>query len=79
MYQYTKINLIIILITIFWVLPWKGYSLWIASKRNEKWWFIVLLVVNTFGILEIFYVFYIAKKKLADIQRVLHEILPKKK
>jgi hypothetical protein len=78
MYQLTNENLIVLLVTIIWVLPWKAYSLWTASKRNEKWWFVTLIVVNTFGILEIFYIFYIAKKKWSDIQKVLHGILPKK-
>lgn len=39
----------------------KGYALWHASKRNEKWWFIALLVINTFGILELVYLIFFAK------------------
>ena len=39
----------------------KGYALWTASKRDEKWWFIILLVVNTMGILEIIYLLFVAK------------------
>jgi len=39
----------------------KGYSLWYAAKRNEKWWFIILLIVNTLGILEIIYLLAVAK------------------
>ncbi len=39
----------------------KGYSLWMAAKRNEKWWFIALLVINTMGILEIIYLLFVAK------------------
>lgn len=44
-----------------WILPWKGVALWQASKRNEKVWFIVLLVVNTVAILEIIYLFFVVK------------------
>jgi len=44
------------------VIVLKGYALWNASKRNEKWWFIVLLIVNTMGILELIYLIFIAKK-----------------
>jgi len=29
--------------------------------RNQKWWFIILLVVNTLAILEIIYIFLIAR------------------
>ena len=39
----------------------KGYALWTAAKRNEKWWFIALLVINTMGILELIYLLFIAK------------------
>ncbi len=44
------------------VLALKGYSLWTAAKRDEKWWFIILLVVNTVGILELIYLYFVAKK-----------------
>lgn len=40
---------------VFWSLTWKGLALWRASKRGSKAWFVVLLVVNTLGILEIVY------------------------
>jgi hypothetical protein len=56
-----------LIITIFWVLPWKGLGLWIASQRNNKLWFIILLILNTFGILEIVYIFLIAKKKPSEL------------
>lgn len=52
-----------------WVLPWKGYALWNAAKHSHRGWFIALLILNTFAILDIFYVFYIAKKRVADIKR----------
>lgn len=58
-------------IIIIWTLFWKGYSLWLAVKNDQKKWFIIILILNTFGILEIFYVFYIAKKKWSDIKEVL--------
>ena len=40
----------------------KGYALWNAAKRDEKWWFIILLVVNTLGILELVYLFFVVGK-----------------
>jgi len=40
----------------------KGYSLWHAAKRGEKWWFIALLIINTAGILELIYIIFILKK-----------------
>ncbi len=44
------------------VISLKGYSLWTAAKRDEKWWFIILLVINTMGILELIYLYFVAKK-----------------
>ena len=45
-----------------WGLAWKGWALWIAAKKNQKVWFVVFLIVNTLGILEIFYIFYFSKQ-----------------
>jgi hypothetical protein len=52
---------LIILIIGLWSLIWKGIALWYSAKRNDKWWFIVLLVVNLAGLLEIFYLAFVVK------------------
>jgi hypothetical protein len=39
----------------------KGFALWHAAKRNEKWWFVALLLINTMGILELVYLIFFAK------------------
>jgi len=54
---------IILLLLVCWTLPWKAVALWKAARNNQKIWFIVLLVVNTVGILEILYIFIFSKKK----------------
>ncbi len=59
-----------------WVLFWKGCSLWIAGKRDQKWWFAALLVFNTVGILEIVYIFFVAKKKWSDIKELFAKKAP---
>ena len=59
-------NLILILIAV-WVLPWKGYAMWTAAKRSHKIWFVALLILNTLAILDIFYIFVIAKKTGKDL------------
>ena len=51
----------IIAILVIWSLVWKGLALWTASRRNEKGWFIALLILNTCGILEIIYLAFVAK------------------
>ena len=46
---------------IIWSLAWKALALWKAAREGSKIWFVVLLLVNTAGILEIIYIFTISK------------------
>ncbi|MCX6724134.1 MAG: DUF5652 family protein [Candidatus Staskawiczbacteria bacterium] len=46
-----------------WVLVWKGIALWKAARNNHTAWFVILLIANTFGILEIVYIFFFSKKE----------------
>ncbi len=43
---------------IIWSLIWKGLALWKSAGRKQKYWFLVMLVLNSAGILEILYMFY---------------------
>ena len=52
----------IVFLVILWVLPWKAIALWRAARNNSKGWFIALLLLNTLGVLEIFYIFVFGKK-----------------
>jgi len=45
-----------------WALVWKGLALWKAARRGENVWFVALLVINTFGIFEILYLYVFTKK-----------------
>lgn len=45
-----------------WSIPWKMWALWLAARRKEVWWFIPLSIINTMGILDIIYIFVIAKQ-----------------
>lgn len=66
--------IIIVMVFIVWTVFWKGYALWTAVKNDHKKWFIALVVINnTLGILEIFYIFYIANKKWTDVRRVFNK------
>lgn len=55
-------NLWLMVALAIWTLPWKGVALWKAAKRQDMIWFVALLILNTVAILEIFYIFFIAKK-----------------
>lgn len=52
-----------ILVLMIWTLIWKGWALWISARQGSKVWFIVLLLINTVGILEILYIFLFSKRK----------------
>lgn len=54
---------ILLLILALWNLAWKGFALWKAAKNNQRRWFIVILALNTFGILEIIYLFHFSKER----------------
>lgn len=56
------IGAILFVLLLAWSLAWKGTALWRAARTNAKWWFIALLVINTFGILEILYLFVFSRK-----------------
>ncbi|MBS3076086.1 hypothetical protein J4429_06565 [Candidatus Pacearchaeota archaeon] len=51
----------IMIIVSVWSLIWKGFALWKASKKNHKFWFIAILILNTVGILEILYIYVFSK------------------
>lgn len=52
-----------VILLIIWAVAWKGVALWKAARNSDKAWYIVLLVLNTAGILEIFYIFFFSNKK----------------
>jgi hypothetical protein len=47
---------------IAWSLAWKAVALWKSARLSHKVWFGIMLVANTVGILEIIYIFAIARK-----------------
>ena len=59
-------TMILFSIIAVWSLVWKGLALWKSSKKNHLIWFIVLLIVNTLGILEILYIFLFSKMSLRN-------------
>jgi len=55
-------NLPLLIIIMIWSLIWKGFALWRAAHLQQKPWFVVLLVINTAGILEIIYLLITQKR-----------------
>ena len=57
--QYTTIFVLLAILS----LVWKGMALWKAGRMNQVGWFIVLLLINTAGILDILYLYVFSPKK----------------
>ena len=61
MQQFFINNMWVLIILLVWSMIWKGLALWKAAHREQKVWFVVFLIVNTCGILEIIYLFVITR------------------
>jgi hypothetical protein len=59
---------LLLYILLVWMVIWKGIALWRAAHANQRNWFLIILVsmliINTFGLLEIIYLFRFAKKRM---------------
>lgn len=64
------------IVVMLWSMFWKGLALWHAAGRRQKIWFVVLMIVNTLGILEIIYLLFVAKA-IVEV-KVVGEKEPKK-
>lgn len=56
-----------LIILAVWTLFWKGLALWHSAKKNDTTWFVVLFLVNSAGILEIIYLFGVAKLRFSQL------------
>jgi hypothetical protein len=54
---------------ILWATLWQGLALWRAAKLGQRNWFVIMLILNTAGLLQLAYLFFFAKKRLT-----IHEI-----
>lgn len=60
---FSSIFIPFILAAVVWTIILKGFALWHAARGSQKWWFIILLIVNTLGILEIIYLIWFRRDK----------------
>ncbi|RJQ22449.1 hypothetical protein C4580_00135 [Candidatus Woesearchaeota archaeon] len=47
---------------IIWELIWKGIALWKCGRNNQLVWFVVILLINSLGIVPIVYLLFFQKK-----------------
>lgn len=60
--EYAQQHVWFITLVLAWSLAWKGVALYKAARLEQKAWFVALLIINTVGILEIFYIFIFSKQ-----------------
>jgi len=61
LFEYLTANPLLFILVLAWVVFWKGMALWTAARNSHKAWFIVMLVVNLLGLLEIAYLAFWSK------------------
>lgn len=65
--KFIGVNPVWIALAVLWTLVWKGLALWRAAELRQKYWFVAMLIVNTLGILEIIYIFLVARKYKVEV------------
>jgi len=70
----------LLVIAMVWSIIWKGVALWKSARYGQKAWFVVLMIVNTVGVLEILYLAFFQKRPVQRIMRPVKPapVLPKK-
>lgn len=53
----------IVIILALWSAVWKAIALWMSARRKQTAWYVVMIIINTLGILEIIYIFAVAKNR----------------
>lgn len=62
--QYLPISPFLFISILLWELIWKGFGLWRAGRKNQPVWFILILILNTLGILPIIYLIITRNKNI---------------
>ena len=62
-----------------WLIAWKLYAAYVAIKRGQVGWVFAIFLINTMGILEIYYIFKVAKKSWVDVKRDFRKVFSRNK
>ena len=62
MHAISHLNPWLLGILIAWSLIWKGIALWHSARNTQTAWYVVILVINTLGVLEIVYLLFFRPK-----------------
>lgn len=66
----TVMIIVVLMLLMVWDVIWKGIALYLAGKKEQKVWFVFLLIINSVGILPIIYLVLNRKKsKKKEIEK----------
>lgn len=60
----------LLLTLIVWSFIWKGIALWKSAGHKQKYWFILILIINTTGVLEIIYLLFFPKREKCILKSI---------
>ena len=64
-FDFSPLQLTLFIALAVWEITWKGFALWRAARRNQPYWFVALLVINTVGLLPILYLLFAPNRNSA--------------
>ncbi len=65
-FEFSGASLVIFVLLAIWELAWKGLALWRAAGLRQSGWFVAILILNTFGVLPILYLYVFSKKSVTQ-------------
>jgi len=53
-----KWAIILIIILAIWEIIWKLIAMWKSARKNQLFWFLLIAIINSLGIIPIYYLFF---------------------
>lgn len=72
-YNLTTNQIIFLVILALWDAAWKALALWRAARRNQPYWFLGILIINSAGILPVLYLLSTLPVKTNPRKRPSHD------
>ncbi|MBU0470865.1 MAG: hypothetical protein KKA62_02875 [Nanoarchaeota archaeon] len=81
-YQQPAGIVVVLVLLSVWTVVWKGLALWHSARNNQNAWFVVMLVLNTMGLLPIIYLIWFRPKnksvpKASSVSAVVKRVVKK--
>ncbi len=74
-------SLFILIVLMLWSLSWKAIALWKSARRGQAGWFIFFVFVNSVGVMELIYLFFLGgfgPKQLSELKKKIRRFFQSK-